>query len=51
MDEAERTRIGPDGGTDGIIPGPEGRFPTKSVSAGGHDIQRLHARVPVHRPK
>ncbi len=51
MDEAERTHIGPDGRTNGIISGPKNRLPTKSILAGGHDTQRPHATVPVHKPK
>lgn len=49
--EVERTHIGPDGRINGIISGPKGRFSTKSVFAGGYNIQCLHARVPVHKLK
>ena len=51
MDEAEWTHIGPDGRTNGIISSPKGRFPIKSVFAGGHNIQCLHVRIPVHKLK
>lgn len=51
MDETERTHIGPDGRTNGIIPGPKGRFSIKGIFAGGYSIQCLHVRVPGHKPE
>ena len=39
IDEVEWTYISPDGRINGIISEPKGRFSTKSVFAGGYDIQ------------
>ena len=51
IDEVEWTYIGPDGRINGIISGPKGRFSSKSIFAGGYNIQCLHVRVLVHKLK